>query len=92
MYQPVYTKQFRKDVKGIEKSGNTDIEKLKVVLRALVDGRQLDSTYRDHQLKGNFKGRRECHIQPDWLLIYKIDEGKKAILFERTGSHSDLFE
>jgi len=92
MYQPFYTKQFRKDIKRIEKSGNTDIEKLKVVIRALVNGRQLDSSYRDHQLKGSFKGRRECHIQTDWLLIYKIDEHEKAIIFERTGSHSDLFE
>lgn len=92
MYQPVYTKQFRKDVKRIEKSGSNVIEKLKVVIRALVDGRQLDSAYQDHLLKGNFKCRRECHIQPDWLLIYKIDESKKAIIFERTGSHSDLFE
>ncbi|MBI4684555.1 MAG: type II toxin-antitoxin system YafQ family toxin [Nitrospirae bacterium] len=92
MYQPVYTKQFRKDIKRIEKSGNKDIKKLKTVIRALVDGKQLDSSYRDHQLKGNFKDRRECHIQPDWLLVYKIDESEKIIIFERTGNHSDLFE
>lgn len=92
MYQPFYTKQFRKDIKRIEKSGDTAIEELKIVIKALVNGEQLDSSYRDHQLKGNFKGRSECHIQTDWLLIYKLDENEKAIIFERTGSHSDLFE
>jgi len=92
MYQPVYTKQFRKDIKRIEKSGNKDIEKLKAIIRLLLDSKQLDLSYRDHNLKGNFKDRRECHIEPDWLLVYKLNKKEKTMTFERTGSHADIFE
>ena len=92
MHQPVYTRQLRKDIRRIEKSGDKDIEKLKAVVRTLVSGKQLGQSYRDHQLKGNFNDRRECHIEPDWLLVYKIDRKEKAIIFERTGSHADIFE
>jgi mRNA interferase YafQ len=69
---------------------NQDLEKLKMVLRILVTGDVLDAVYRDHNMIGSFKSRRECHIEPDWLLIYKIDG--RMIIFERTGSHSDLFQ
>ncbi len=55
----------------------------------LINLEPLDIRYRDHKLTGNFKDHRECHLEPDWLLIYKIDDEK--IVFERTGSHSDLF-
>jgi mRNA interferase YafQ len=92
MLQPVYTKQFKKDIKRIEKSGNKDIEKLKAVIRALIDEKQLKPLYRDHSLIGNFKDRRECHIESDWLLVYKVNKKEKTIIFERTGSHSDIFE
>ncbi|OIO30172.1 MAG: type II toxin-antitoxin system mRNA interferase toxin, RelE/StbE family [Nitrospirae bacterium CG_4_10_14_3_um_filter_44_29] len=92
MYQPVYTKQFRKDIKRVEKSGNKDIEKLKAIIRLLLDSKQLDLSYRDHNLKGNFKDRRECHIEPDWLLVYKLNKKEKTMTFERTGSHADIFE
>ena len=92
MYQPVYTKQFRKDIKRVERSGNKDIEKLKAIIRLLLDGKQLDSFYRDHDLRGNFKDRRECHIEPDWLLVYKVNKKEKNMTFERTGSHADIFE
>ncbi len=51
----------------------------------------LHSRFRDHPLKGDYRNRRECHIEPDWLLIYKIDSEKGLIVFERTGSHADLF-
>ncbi len=91
MYQPIYTKQFKKDIKRLERSGNKNIEKLKTVIRTLLEGKRLDPSYRDHNLKGNFKDRRECHVEPDWLLVYKI-EGEKTIIFERTGSHADIFE
>jgi len=91
MLQPVYTKQFKKDIKRIEKSGNKDIEKLKVVIRALIDEKLLDKSYKEHSLIGNFKDRRECHIEPDWLLVYKISKKDKTIIFERTGSHPDIF-
>lgn len=60
------------------------------MIRTLIEGRKLDSLRRDHQLVGDYRGRRECHIEGDWLLIYSID--KEQIIFERTGSHSDLFE
>jgi mRNA interferase YafQ len=89
MRTPAYTKQFHRDVKRIQRAGNKDIEKLKRVVRALIDERPLDKNYLDHPLKGDFKNRRECHIAPDWLLVYKLD--KKEIVFERTGSHSELF-
>ena len=92
MLQPYYSKQFKKDVKKIEKSGNRDIEKLKAVIKTLIEEGQLNPSYKNHKLQGNFKDRRECHITPDWLLIYKIDAKEKTIIFERTGSHSDLFE
>ena len=67
-----------------------DAEKLKLVIASLVDEEPLAERYRDHPLVGNYRGRRECHLEPDWLLIYKalVDE----IIFERTGSHSDLFK
>ena len=89
MRTPVYTRQFQRDVKRIQRAGNKDMEKLKRVVRALIDEKPLDKSYLDHLLKGDFKGRRECHIAPDWLLVYKLD--KKEIVFERTGSHSELF-
>ena len=92
MLQPVYTKQFRKDLKRIEKSGIKDIEKLKTAIRLLIDKETLALSYRDHALMGNFRDRRECHIEPDWLLVYKIDSKNKTIIFERTGSHADIFE
>lgn len=92
MLQPVYTKQFRKDIKRIEKSGIKGIEKLKTAIRLLSDEETLALLYRDHALRGNFKDRRECHIEPNWLLVYKIDSKNKTIIFERTGSHSDIFE
>ena len=92
MLKPSYTKQFKKDLKKIGKSGNRDIEKLKAVIKTLIAEKQLGISYNAHNLKGNFKERKECHIAPDWLLIYKIDGKEKTIIFERTGSHSNLFE
>ena len=92
MLQPVYTRQFKKDIKRIERSGNKNIEKFKAVVRLLLDENKLNPSYRDHPLKGNYKDRRELHIEPDWLLIYKINKAEKTIIFERTGSHAELFE
>ena len=89
MRNPVYTNQFKKDLKKNLKRGK-DQEKLKVVLDALIFGDRLGIRYRDHNLMGDYKGRRECHIEPDWLLIYKLIGDD--IVFERTGTHSDLFD
>jgi len=88
MRTPVYTNRFEKDLKMMLKRGR-DPESLKAVMRELIEERPLDQKYRDHFLIGNFKDRRECHINPDWLLIYRIDGNR--IIFERTGTHSDLF-
>ena len=85
---PVYTKQFEKDLKRCLKR-NKKMEKFKLVAESLVAGETLDPIHRDHKLIGNFIGRRECHLESDWLLVYKMEEGR--IIFERMGSHSDLF-
>lgn len=89
--QPSYVRQFRKDLKKIEKSGNKDTEKLKTVISLLIAKEQLPAHYKNHSLSGNFKERYECHIEPDWLLIYKFNRKTGEIIFERTGSHSELF-
>lgn len=88
MFQPIYTNSFAKDIKLAQKRGK-NIDKLKKIIELLVNKEPIPQKYRDHNLVGNFIGRRECHIEPDWLLIYKID--KDDIIFERTGTHSDLF-
>ena len=67
-----------------------DVENIKAVIRDLIEGIPLAPKYRDHVLIGNFKDRRECHVEPDWLLIYRIDD--LNIIFERTGRHVDLFK
>ena len=85
---PVYTRQFDRDVKRAKKRGKT-LDKLKIIVRALIEGKRLDPLQRDHSLLGNYRGRRECHVEADWLLIYKIDGSQ--VIFERTGSHADLF-
>ena len=88
MFTPVYTRQFEKDIKRMQRRGKNS-EKIKTTIRSLIAGENLDSIHRDHKLVGKWQGRRECHIEADWLLIYKIEE--RQIVFERTGSHSDLF-
>ena len=89
MLAPSYTKQFGKDLKRRLNRGKPK-KKIKEVLKKLIDEEQLYARYKDHKLIGNIKDRRECHIEPDWLLIYKKTSGE--IVFERTGTHSDLFE
>ena len=88
MYIPAFTKQFKKDIKRAEKQGR-DIEQFKLIARTLLAEVVLNPIYRDHNLTGNYKDRRECHISSDWLLIYK-SVGRR-IIFERIGSHSELF-
>lgn len=89
MFTPIYTKQFNKDLKKIQGSGLHDIEKLKTIIKKILNNEKLDPKHKDHNLTGNYKARRECHITPDWLLIYKKE--KTCIIFERTGNHSELF-
>ena len=89
MRTPNFTNQFERDLRRMQKRGK-EIEKLKTVIAVLVEEQPLAERYRDHVLVGNWRGRRECHIEPDWLLIYKLQADE--IIFERTGSHADLFE
>jgi mRNA interferase YafQ len=89
MYTPAYTKQFSRDLERARKRGK-NVEKLKLVLRTLIASTPLDPIHRDHKLVGNYVGRRECHIESDWLLIYKLQG--VVIVFERTGTHADLFD
>jgi len=88
MRTPVYTNRFEKDLKLMIKRG-CDAENIKAVIHKLIDEMPLERKHRDHLLIGNFKDRRECHIEQDWLLIYRV-EGD-SIIFERTGTHADLF-
>ncbi len=82
------TVQFRKDIKRQIKKGK-DQQKLLAVVQRLLAGESLPPKNRDHPLKGAWKGRRDCHIEPDWILIYGRTESELRL--ERTGSHSDLF-
>lgn len=89
MLTPVYTKQLERDLKRMKRRGK-DPEKLKIIIRSLVAREPLDDIHRDHKLVGNWKGRRECHVESDWLLIYVLEPSR--VVFERTGTHSDLFQ
>ncbi len=88
MRRPSYTGQFKRDVKLAEKRGK-DLDKLRAVMQLLISEQALPRELNDHPLQGNWKPRRDLHIEPDWLLIYRI-EGE-TVRFERTGTHSDLF-
>ncbi len=86
----VWTSQFNKDYKAAIKR-NLDIALIDECIRLLAAGAVLDPKYRDHALTGNWSGNRECHIQPDWLLIYRIEGDGLILVLTRTGTHSDLF-
>ena len=85
----LYTNQFKKDYKRIQKQ-NKDLTKLRLVIEKLVSQKLLEARYRDHPFSGNLRGFRDCHIEPDWLLIYKRTE--EMLILERTGSHAELFK
>ncbi len=89
MKTPITTTRFKRDYR-LAMSRGMKIEKLDDVMLALLEGRQLEAKLKDHPLRGVYMGRRECHIAPDWLLVYKPEAD--AVVFERTGSHADLFE
>lgn len=88
-YELDRTAIFRKDLKRAKKRG-LDISLLQEVVRVLQYGEELSEKYKDHALTGQWKGHRECHIQPDWLLIYRIVEDTLILSLVRTGTHSDF--
>lgn len=91
MLKVQYTSKFKKDYKLIKKR-KYDIQKLKDVISVLCNCECLPQKFKDHELSGDYKGFRECHIEPDWLLIYKISDDTLILTLTRTGTHSDLFQ
>jgi mRNA interferase YafQ len=90
MLEVVLSNRFRRDLKMAKKRGyNLDL--LDEVVNTLANGVKLSEKYRDHELSGGFAGFRECHIQPDWLLVYRVEMDVLQLFLFRTGTHSDLF-
>lgn len=89
-YEVKFTAQFKRDLKLAKKRGK-DIEKLFAVVEKLANGEALEVKFRDHDLSGDYKGCRECHIEPDWLLIYEVVNDVLVLMLYRVGSHSELF-
>ena len=89
-YDVQFTTQFKKDLK-LAKKQNKSLVKLFEVIDVLANGDTLDAKYRDHDLSGTYKGTRECHVEPDWLLIYEVADDELILYLTRTGTHSDLF-
>lgn len=89
-YEVKFTTQFKKDLK-LAKKQNKNLEKLYAIIEKLANGEMLEQSYHDHDLSGNYKGCRECHVEPDWLLIYEIIDDVLVLLLYRLGTHSELF-
>lgn len=89
MLTPVRTSQFKRDVKRVKKR-DKDMSKLRTLLTLLMDQSPLPDTYQDHPLRGNWNGYRDAHIEPDWLLLYRVVGNKLQLA--RTGSHADIFQ
>lgn len=85
-----YQTTFKKDYKRIKKRGY-DLRLLKNIIAALAEQKPLPTKHRDHELSGDYQGCRECHITPDWLLVYEVSEEELILYLMRTGTHSDLF-
>lgn len=85
------TKTFRKDIKKVKKQ-NKDLSILKNVVSLLISQKPLPKKYREHNLVGRLRGYKECHLEPDWLLIYQYDFSNNLLILVRTGSHSELFK
>lgn len=91
LYTADFTTRFKKDYKQCLKRGLAEQE-IKNVMTSILNGELLAAKHKDHFLKGNFVNCRECHIRPDWLLIYRLDLSAKLVVFIRAGTHSDLFD
>lgn len=90
IYDVQFTSQFKKNLK-LAKKQNKNLDKLFEVIDILANGGTLDAKYKDHELIGNYKGTRECHIEPNWLLIYEIRDNVMVLILYRIGTHSELF-
>jgi mRNA interferase YafQ len=90
MLTPAKSTRFKKDQRKAEKQGK-DFAKLRDVIKLLLEEKSLPSKYLDHPLTGTWKGYRDCHVENDWVLIYKIDKTKNILLLQRLGSHAELF-
>jgi len=90
MYVVEFTSTFKKELKKAERRGK-DMRKMREIITLLCSGDTVPEQYRDHALKGRFSGYRECHIEPDWLLMYARDEDRLLLFLTRTGTHADLF-
>lgn len=89
-YEVKFTSQFKRDLKLARKQGK-DIDKLFDVISTIAEGKKLDEKYRDHSLSGDYAGCRECHVEPDWLLIYEVMDKVLVLMLYRVGTHSELF-
>jgi len=89
MLEPVYTTRFKKQFKLLQKRG-MDMAKLREVMEMIVSGEPLPPKHCNHPLRGEWKGAFDCHIQGDWVLVYEPDHKAGAVVFHRTGTHSDL--
>jgi mRNA interferase YafQ len=89
MLRVITTRKFEKDYRRCQRRGK-DMSKILAVMRKLIHERPLEQKHNDHPLTGIFKDSRDCHVEPDWLLIYRA--GRGSIVFERTGTHADLFK
>lgn len=90
-YDIQFTNQFKHDLK-LAKKQNKNLDRLFEVIHMLAEGVSLDAKYKDHTLIGNYKGTRECHVEPDWLLIYEIRNDVLVLMLYRLGSHAELFK
>lgn len=91
MFDIVSSKHFKQDLKLAKRRG-LNIGALREVISILASGKTLDPRFHTHSLDGNYRGFHECHVNPDWLLIYRIDADTKELFLFRTGTHADLFE
>ncbi len=90
-YEVKFTSQFKRDLKKAQKQ-HKNLDRLFALIESLADGHELDASYRDHELTGKYKGVRECHIEPDWLLLYEVKQQVLVLMIYRLGSHAAVFK
>lgn len=89
-YEVKFTTQFKRDLKLAKRQGK-NIDKLFEVINTIAEDKELSPKYRDHNLSGEYAGCRECHVEPDWLLIYEVMDNVLVLMLYRAGTHSELF-